>query len=256
MRIRKASPMNDTRPAALPPRSSTGITGLDAILGGGFTPNRLYLIQGDPGSGKTTLGLQYLLEGVRQGGNGLYVTLSETEEELRAVAASHGWSLDGIALFEMGPTEEALDQDTQYTMFHSSEVEFGETTRAVLAKVEQVAPSRVVFDSLSEMRLLAQNPLRYRRQILALKQFFTGRQCTVLLLDDRTAEVTDLQLQSLAHGVVSLEHLAPEYGAERRRLRVVKMRGMAFRGGFHDFVIRRGGLVVFPRLVAADHRHA
>jgi circadian clock protein KaiC len=247
--------MNDTRPVAHPPRSSTGIPGLDAILGGGFTPNRLYLIQGDPGAGKTTLGLQYLLEGVRQGEHGLYVTLSETEEELRAVAASHGWSLEGIALFELGPTEEALDQDMQYTMYHSSEVEFGETTRAVLDKVEQVAPSRVVFDSLSEMRLLAQNPLRYRRQILALKQFFTGRQCTVLMLDDRTSEVTDLQLQSIAHGVLTLEQLAPEYGGERRRLSVLKMRGQTYGSGYHDFRIVPGGLEIYPRLVAVG-QHA
>jgi circadian clock protein KaiC len=247
--------MNDTRPAADPPRSSTGIPGLDAILGGGFTSNRLYLIQGDPGSGKTTLGLQYLLEGVRQGEQGLYITLAETEEELRAVAASHGWSLEGIALFEMGPTEEALDQDMQYTMYHSSEVEFGETTRAVLDKVAQVAPSRVVVDSLSEMRLLAQNPLRYRRQILALKQFFTSRQCTVLMLDDRTSEVKDLQLQSIAHGVLTLEQLAPEYGGERRRLSVLKLRGQTYRGGYHDFRIVPGGLEIYPWLTA-DKRHA
>src|ERR687885_821932 len=176
----------------------------------------------------------------------MYVTLSETREELRAVARSHGWSLDGVSVTELAPSEDTLSPEAENTMFHPSELELGETTRFVLREVEQPKPRLVVFDSLSEMRLLAKNPLRYRRQILALKQFFTGRQCTVLLLDDRTSEVTDLQLQSLAHGVVTLEHLAPEYGAERRRLRVVKMRGVQFRGGYHDFLIRRGGLRVFP----------
>lgn len=232
---------------------ATGIEGLDDILGGGLTPHRVYLVEGNPGSGKTTLALQYLLEGARRGERGLYVTLSETREELLGVACSHGWSLDALTLCELIPSEENLLPDAQPRMFHPSEVELGETTRRVLEEVERSKPVRAVFDSLSEMRLLAQNPLRYRRQILALKQFFTGRQCTVLLLDDRTAEVTDLQLQSLAHGVVSLEHLAPAYGAERRRVRVVKMRGMHFRGGYHDFKIARGGLVVFPRLVAAEH---
>jgi circadian clock protein KaiC len=232
---------------------ATGVAGLDDILGGGLTPNRLYLVEGNPGSGKTTLALQYLLEGARRGERGLYVTLSETGKELRGVARSHGWSLDGLALCELIPSEESLLPDAQPRMFHPSEVELSETTQAVLAEVERTQPGRVVFDSLSEMRLLAQNPLRYRRQILALKQFFAGRRCTVLLLDDLTSEATDLQLQSLAHGVVSLEHLAPEFGSERRRLRVVKMRGVAFRGGYHDFVIQRGGLAIFPRLVAAEH---
>jgi circadian clock protein KaiC len=227
---------------------------LDDILGGGFAPNRLYLVEGDPGAGKTTLALQFLLEGARAGERGLYVTLSETKEELDEVARSHGWSLDPLTVCELIPSEESLLPDAQTRMFHPSEVELSETTRAVLAEVERIKPTRVVFDSLSEMRLLAQNPLRYRRQILGLKQFFAGRQCTVLLLDDRTSEVNDLHLQSLAHGVVTLEQLAPEYGAERRRLRVVKMRGKLFRGGFHDFTIIRGGLEVYPRLVAAEHR--
>jgi circadian clock protein KaiC len=242
-----------TDPGPVPAIVATGVDGLDDILGGGLPPNRLYLIEGNPGSGKTTLALQFLLEGQRHGERGLYVTLSETKDELHAVAHSHGWSLDEIAVCELIPSEDSLRPDTQPRMFHPSEVELSETTQAVLAEVERAKPTRVVFDSLSEMRLLAQNPLRYRRQILALKQFFIGRQCTVLLLDDRTSEETDLQLQSLAHGVVSLEHLAPEYGAERRRLRVMKMRGMWFRGGYHDFLIRRGGLAVFPRLVAAEH---
>jgi len=245
--------MNETETTSESSLAATGIIGFDHIIGGGFTRNRLYLVEGNPGSGKTTLALQYLLEGARLGERGLYITLSETAEELRAVAASHGWSLDGVDLVELIPSDDSLTPDSQYTMFHPSEVELAETTKAVLAEVERINPARVVFDSLSEMRLLAQNSLRYRRQILALKQFFIGRQCTVLLLDDRTAETTDLQLQSIAHGVVSLEQLAPEYGAERRRLCVQKMRGRKYRGGFHDFRIVRGGLSVYPRLIAAEH---
>jgi circadian clock protein KaiC len=234
-------------------RAATGIEGLDNVLVGGFTPNRLYLVEGVPGSGKTTLALQFLLEGVRRGESVLYVTLSETSEELAAAAASHGWSLDGITLRELVASEESLRPDDQYTMFHPSEMELSETTRTILADVDRIKPQRVVFDSLSELRLLAGNPLRYRRQILALKQFFVGRSCTVLLLDDLTSQDVDLQVQSIAHGVVRLEQLNPEYGAERRRLLVSKYRGVRFRGGYHDFLIRRGGLEVFPRLVASDH---
>ncbi len=233
--------------------SATGVAGLDDILGGGLTPNRVYLVEGNPGSGKTTLALQYLLEGVRRKEAGVYVTLSETKKELLAVAASHGWSLDGLAIAELVAEEKELEPDNQYTMFQPSEVQLGETTRTILDEIERVKPKRVVIDSLSELRLLAQSPLRYRRQILALKQFFTGRDCTVLLLDDRTSDASDLQLQSIAHGVLSLEHLSPEYGAERRRLRVTKLRGQKFRGGLHDFNIATGGLQVFPRLVAAEH---
>jgi len=236
-----------------PARVATGVEGLDTVLCGGFTPDRMYLIEGDPGAGKTTLAIRFLLEGVRHGERVLYITLSETKRELHAVARSHGWSLNGIDLLELVASEESLVADSQLTMFHPSEVELSETTRMVLAEVERSKPTRIVFDSLSEMRLLAQNPLRYRRQILALKQFFIGRSCTVLLLDDRTSEATDLQLQSIAHGVITLEQLAPEYGAERRRLRIVKMRGVRYLGGYHDFVIERGGLRVFPRLVAAQH---
>jgi circadian clock protein KaiC len=234
--------------------ASTGIKGLDDVLRGGFTTKRLYLLEGVPGSGKTTIALQFLQEGARLGEPVLYVTLSETLEELRGVADSHGWSLDGVTVRELMPNETALEPDDQYTMFHPSEVELGETTKTILSDVEKLKPTRLVFDSLSELRLLAGNPLRYRRQILAMKQFFAGRNCTVLLLDDLTSASHDLQVQSIAHGVIKLEQLNPEYGAERRRMIVVKYRGVAFRGGYHDYSIRRGGVEVFPRLVANEHR--
>ena len=237
----------------LPP-DSTGIAGLDEILCGGLTPDRVYLVEGVPGSGKTTLALQFLLEGVRRGERVLYVTLSETESELQGIAQSHGWSLEGMHVRELAPSEASLSPDDQYTMFHPSEVELSETTKAILADVDRLKPSRVVFDSLSEMRLLAGNPLRYRRQLLALKQFFVGRKCTVVLLDDMTNNNHDLQVQSIVHGVVRLEQLNPEYGGERRRLIVLKYRGVAMRGGYHDYVIRKGGLIVYPRLVARQHQ--
>ncbi len=234
-------------------RAATGISGLDEILCGGLIVNRLYLIEGEPGAGKTTLALQFLLEGRKNGERGLYLTLSETREELIAGAESHGWSLDGIEIVELLATDLDLITDNDLTMYNPSEVDLGATTRAVLEAVQRTNPTRVVFDSLSEMRLLAQSSLRYRRQILALKQFFIGRNCTVLLLDDGTSEGPDLQLQSLAHGVVELVQLAPDFGPERRRLRVVKFRGSAFRGGYHDFVLARGGLTAFPRLIAGAH---
>jgi len=233
---------------------STGVPGLDYILCGGLPANHLYLIEGDPGTGKTTLALQFLLEGFRAGEKGLYVTLSETKSELLTVAASHGWSLDGIGVFELASLEQRLEAAEQYTVFHPSEVELSETTKRICEQVEKIQPARVVFDSLSEVRLLARDPLRYRRQVLALKQFFAGRRCTVLLLDDRTSEENDLQLQSIAHGVVRMERMAVEYGGARRRLTVAKMRGLQFREGFHDFNIQPGGLMVYPRLIAAENK--
>jgi circadian clock protein KaiC len=247
--------MNNTQNSRLPvpagPRMSTGIAGLDTILGGGLTPQRIYLVEGTPGTGKTTVGLQYLLEGVTLGERGLYITLSETKDELEAVAASHGWNIDPFSIVELA-SETELDANSQQSIFHSSEVELGETARNVMARVDEIKPARVVFDSLSELRLLAQNPLRYRRQILALKQFFSTRACTVLLLDDRSASSSDQQLHSIAHGVIRLEQLPQEFGTERRRVSIIKMRGIKFRGGFHDYNLDTGGIVMFPRLVAAS----
>jgi len=240
--------MNDRQTAVAP----TGVPGLDEILEGGFPRERLFLIQGDPGVGKTTLALQYLLEGQRNGEAGLYITLAETRHELETVATSHGWALDGIQVFEQR-VDPVLGLDEDNTLFHPAEVELAETTRAIIAEVERVKPDRVVIDSLSELRLLAQSGLRYRRQILALKQYFTGQHATVLLLDDRTSQVGDQQLQSVAHGVISMDQLAPLYGGDRRRLRAVKMRGVAIKGGYHDFRIHHGGIRVYPRLIAADH---
>lgn len=224
------------------------MAGLDSILGGGLPANHLYLLDGEPGTGKTTLALQFLLDGVARGEGGLYVTLSESEEELTGVAGSHGWSLDGIEIFELAANVGGEPDEAEYTIFHPAEVELHQTVGAVFDVVERVAPMRVVFDSLSEMRLLARDPLRFRRQILSLKQFFAGRACTVLLLDDKSAPEGDMQLHSLAHGVVVLEHLAMEYGAERRRLQVSKLRGSQFWGGYHDFRIKTGGIEVYPRI--------
>ncbi|EAR49854.1 hypothetical protein OG2516_14276 [Oceanicola granulosus HTCC2516] len=234
-------------------RASTGTAGLDAILCGGLTPHRLYLLEGTPGSGKTTQAMKFLMAGRDAGERGLYITLSETEDELRAVARSHDWSLEGIELFEMVAADD-FGSDNEQSLLHPSEVELGETVRGVMQRVETSDPARVVLDSLSELRLLAQNPLRYRRQILALKHFFTKRNCTVFVLDDCSAEPGNLHLHSIAHGVISLEQFASDFGSERRRLRVVKMRGLQYRGGYHDFTIERGGPEVYPRLIAAEHR--
>jgi len=234
-------------------RYATGVPGLDAIMWGGLIPGRLYLLDGDPGAGKTTFALQYLLEGLSRGEKCLYVTLSETREELVAGAQSHGWSIEGIEVVELVADAADLDGESELTMLNPSEVELTETTRKVIEAVERLKPARMVFDSLSELRLLAQNSLRYRRQILALKQFFVGRDCTVLLLDDRTSEGPDLQLHSIAHGVISLEFKAPAYGKVRRELQILKFRGSDFASGFHDFVIKPDGIEVFPRLVASDH---
>jgi circadian clock protein KaiC len=233
--------------------ASSGIEGLDHILLGGFPRNHVYLLQGDPGVGKTTLGLQFLLEGVRRGEGALYLTLSETRDELHAVAESHHWDMTGVNVFEQLVGEQTLEEEDS-TVFYPSEVELGQTIKAMLTEVDRIKPSRVVLDSLSEIRLLAQSTLRYRKQILALKQFFGSRNITVLFLDDRTAEVNDLQLQSVPHGVVELERYTPLYGAARRRLQLVKIRGLNFRDGYHDFSIKTGGILVYPRLIAAEHR--
>lgn len=236
--------------------AETGVVGLDDVLRGGLVANRLYLIGGDPGSGKTTIALQFLLSGMRRGQRCMFVALSESEEELHATAASHGWSLDGINILSVSPTEANLSIDSRYTMYHPSEVELAETTRAVLAEAERVKPDRLVFDSLSELRLLAENPLRYRRQVLSMKQFFARQRCTVLFITDRSSDNSDMELQSIAHGVIAVERRSSDYGAMRRRIQVVKQRGRAFRGGYHDLVIQRGGVQVFPRLVASEHRRS
>ena len=239
-----------------PDQAAFGISGLDDILAGGLERDRLYLLEGAPGTGKTTAAMAFLMEGAARGEACLYITLSETEEELRGTARSHGWSLEGIDIFELAPPESLLDEQQQQSLLYSSDLELGETTRMIFDAVGKVQPQRVVVDSLSEIRLLAQGSLRYRRQVLALKHYFAKRGATVLLLDDLTTDVNDKTVHSVAHGVVQLQELAPEYGAERRRVRVIKYRGRRFRGGYHDFTIKTGGLEVYPRIVAAEHRTA
>ncbi|QPC91554.1 ATPase domain-containing protein [Mesorhizobium sp. INR15] len=235
---------------------ASGVAGLDHILRGGYAKYRSHLIEGRPGSGKTTLGLQFLIEGAAHGEKCLYITLSESKRELLSVAGRHGWDLQGVDILELVPPELSLDPSKLQTLIHASELELGETVQAALAEIGRIKPDRVVFDSLSEIRLLSQGSLRYRRQVLALKSFFLLNNATVLLLDDLTGEDEDLNLHSISHGVIRMEQLTPVYGGERRRLRVIKMRGVQIRGGYHDFVIRPGGVTVFPRLVAADHKPA
>ena len=235
-------------------RASTGVEGFDTILGGGLPRNRMYLVEGDPGTGKTTLALQFLMEGVRRGERGLYITLSETKEELLAVARSHGWSLDDIHIYDLAGPEAEVLSDTQYTLYHPSEVELGETTKAIFEQVDQLKPTRVVLDSLSEIRLQAHEPLRYRRQILAIKKFFVGKQSTVLLLDDHTSDTSDRLLESIVHGVIVFDQTALGYGPSRRRVLVLKLRGVKYRSGFHDLNIETGGLVIYPRLVDVERR--
>jgi circadian clock protein KaiC len=235
-------------------KAKTGIGGLDDILSGGLARGHLFLLEGEPGTGKTTIALQFLLEGAKAGEKCLHITLSETARELRQGAASHGWLLDAIEVFELLPPESLLDSDQQQSLLYSSDLELGETTKQIFAMVERIRPDRVVLDSLSEIRLLAQSSLRYRRQVLAMKHFFAKFGTTVVMLDDLTAEAADKTVHSVAHAVIRLEELAPVYGAERRRTRVVKYRGVKFRGGYHDMIIATGGVNVFPRLVAAEHR--
>ncbi len=236
-------------------RLHAGVPGLDEILFGGFPQGHLYLIEGDPGTGKTTLALQFLLEGIRKGERTLYVTLSESRNELEQVARSHGWSTEALEIFEMIPPEDDLKPESQYTVFHPSEVELADTIAGILRRVDEVQPQRLVFDSLAELRMLARDPLKYRRQILALKRHLSGGNITVLLLDDRTSNNSDdLQLQSIAHGVIVMQGIGRDYGIRRRRLEVHKLRGSAFREGYHDYVIRTGGLAIFPRLIAAEHK--
>jgi circadian clock protein KaiC len=234
--------------------AGTGVLGLDDVLQGGLSRGHVFLVEGEPGAGKTTIALQFLLEGAKAGEKSLYITLSETETELRSGAASHGWTLGPeINVFELIPPENLLDSKQQQSLLYSSDLELGETTQQIFDAVERTKPSRVVLDSLSEIRLLAQSSLRYRRQILAIKHYFSRHGATVVMLDDLTAEAADKTVHSVAHGVIRLEEMAPAYGAERRRLRVLKYRGRRYRGGYHDFTIATGGVNVFPRLVASEH---
>lgn len=236
---------------------ATGVSGLDEILAGGLAPGRLFLLEGSPGTGKTTIATQFLMAGAEAGEKGLYITLSENDEELRDGAASHGWAFnDNFEVFELAPPESLLDDEQQQSLLYSSDLELGETTRRIFDAFERIKPSRVVLDSLSEIRLLAQSSLRYRRQILALKHYFSRHDATVLMLDDLTADVMDKTVHSVAHAVIRLEELSPTYGAERRRIRVLKYRGRRYRGGYHDFVIDTGGVRIFPRLVSAEHRRS
>jgi circadian clock protein KaiC len=244
--------MTDT--SVLDRASTTGITGLDEILRGGFPENRLYLLLGNPGVGKTTIALQYLLEGARLGETGLYIALSETRDEILSVARSHGWPIDRISIFELSALEQQLAQEERNTVFHPAEIELNKTTQMLLQRIQEVKPKRLVLDSLSELRLLSDSPLRYRRQMLSFKQFFAGQKMTVLLLDDHSADGGDLHVQSIAHGVITIEQVVSDYGSEKRRIKVNKMRGLNFVGGYHDAMIVPGGMKVFPRLVGSEHK--
>lgn len=236
-------------------RARLGVDGLDDVLAGGLNPGRIYLLEGSPGTGKTTIASQFLLEGARHGELGLYITLSETEVELRESAASHGWEFgEEVEIFELVPPESLLDEEQQQSLLYSSDLELGETTKRIFEVVNRVKPKRLVLDSLSEIRLLAQSSLRYRRQVLALKHYFAKHDITVLLLDDLTAEAADRTVHSVAHGVIRLEELAADYGGDRRRLRIIKYRGQKYRSGYHDFSIVTGGVRVFPRLVSSEHK--
>jgi circadian clock protein KaiC len=246
-------PAEPARSDLPPQRLSTGVEGLDAVLEGGLTRDRVYLLEGSPGAGKTTFALRLLLAGAERGEKCLYITLSESAKELSDVVSSHGWTLDGIEVFEL-LDEAGRDPDAEQSILYPSEIELGETVKKITDEISRHEPTLVVFDSLSEMRLLAQDPLRYRRQVLSLKQFLSARACTVLLLDDKTSTMADLQLHSICHGVITLQQVTRDYGAENRQLRVVKMRGQKFQGGMHDFTIETGRIAVFPRLVAAAHR--
>jgi len=238
-------------------KAKTGVEGLDNILAGGLSRGNVFLLEGAPGAGKTTIAMQFLLEGAKEGEACLYITLSETEDELRASASSHGWTFPPeITVFELIPPDSLLDKDQQQSLLYSSDLELGEATKQIFEVVERIKPKRIVLDSLSEIRLLAQSSLRYRRQILAIKHHFAKMGATVVLLDDLTAEATDKTVHSVAHGVILIEELAPDFGAERRRVRIMKYRGNKYRGGFHDFTIVTGGIRVFPRLVASEHRKA
>ena len=236
-------------------KAATGVRGMDDILGGGLQRGRVYLLEGNPGTGKTTIATQYLLTGAEAGESGLYITLSETEEELRESARSHGWTLnDPLGVYELVPPESLLDENQQQSLLYSSDLELGETTKRIFEAIEEAKPKRIVIDSLSEIRLLAQSSLRYRRQVLALKHYFARSGATVLMLDDLTSDSRDKTVHSVAHGVIRLEQLAPDYGAERRRMRVIKYRGQNFRGGYHDMIIKQGGVRLFPRLVSSEHK--